>query len=141
LWCSSAWIIAKEHHKVLVKIYLHASHGSPSFCAGRIRNFRRVDRSRGANIPPQVRFEVIFERDDSMTATRMPHRSGDRSSTGYGPDPPTQEEARLREELAASNAENSALRKELAASNAENSALRERIRSLESSGAPLSLMV
>jgi hypothetical protein len=62
---------------------------------------------------------VIFERDESMTATRMPHRSGDRSSTGYGPDLPTQEEARLREELAASNA--------------ENSALRERIRSLESS--------
>jgi len=75
---------------------------------------------------------VIFELDNTMTAPRMPHRSGDRSSIGYGPDPPTAEEARLQTELAASNTENSALREGLAVSYAENMALRDRIRSLES---------
>ena len=124
-WLSSASLMDSRRHRHLQRICLHASHAEKSFIAGTIRDFRRIDRLRGENMSPQVRYEVIFERDATMTAMRMPRRSGERSSTGYGPDPPSQEEERFRDELAM-------VRSQLEASDAKARALQLRIRSLES---------
>jgi len=120
---SAAWQIDARRHRSLQRIFLHASHARPSFLAGTIREFREVMHLRGDNIRPQRRYEVIFEPDATLIAARMPVRSGERAPVGYGPDPPSPEEVRLRAEIAM-------LRTQLDAARIELAGLHDRVRSL-----------